>query len=58
MADHRAVATVDEAIDSALSELGFSYLKDKQREAVTAFLKGNDCFISLPTGYDKSSHST
>ncbi len=34
--------------------LGYSNLKDKQIEAVTTFLEGNDTFVSLPTGYGKS----
>ena len=29
-------------------------LKEKQQEAVEAFMKGNDTFVSLPTGYGKS----
>ena len=35
-------------------ELGFPSLKVKQKEAVRAFVKGNDTFVSLPTGYGKS----
>ena len=29
-------------------------LKDKQVEAVCAFVEGNDTFVALPTGYGKS----
>ena len=39
---------IDAAIDSALTKLGFENLKEKQREAVQAFVNG------LPTGYGKS----
>ena len=35
-------------------DAGFPDLKDKQKEAIKAFLKGNDKFVSLPTGYGKS----
>ena len=34
--------------------LGYESLKDKQVEAVSTFMKGNDIFVSLPTGYGKS----
>ena len=29
-------------------------LKDKQMDAIVAFVSGNDVFVSLPTGYGKS----
>ena len=35
-------------------ELGFTSLKPKQKEAIVAFVLGNDTFVSLPTGYGKS----
>ena len=44
----------DEALAETLSFLGISQLKDKQLEAVQEFAKGQDIFISLPTGYGKS----
>lgn len=34
-------------------QLGFDHLKDKQLEATSAFVAGNDTFVSLPTGYSK-----
>ena len=34
--------------------LGFEKLKEKQVEAVKAFIGGSDVFVSLPTGYGKS----
>ena len=34
--------------------LGFQKLLDKQVEAVSSFVNGNDVFVSLPTGYGKS----
>ena len=42
------------AIELATVDLGFRDLKPKQKEAITAFLSGNDVFVSLPTGYGKS----
>ncbi len=35
-------------------KLGFQVLRQKQIEAVKSFLKGQDVFVSLPTGYGKS----
>ena len=40
-------------IESA-RQLGYTKLKERQVEAVEAFIKGHDMFISLPTGYGKS----
>ena len=34
--------------------IGYKELKDKQVEAVCSFIRGNDVFVSLPTGYGKS----
>ena len=42
------------AIQEAMQKLGLSYLKDKQREAVETFLRGEDTVVALPTGYGKS----
>ena len=41
------------ALDFAAGKLGVK-LKEKQPEAVLAFLSGHDVFVSLPTGYGKS----
>ena len=45
---------MEEEIDSALKNLGYSCLKPKQLEIVTALLDGIDVFGILPTGYGKS----
>ena len=45
---------VKRAISESAAALGFEHLKDKQVAAMTSFLKGNDTFVSLPTGYGKS----
>ena len=29
-------------------------MKDKQKEAITSFVEGNDVLVILPTGYGKS----
>ena len=42
------------AITESGKQLGYDKLKDKQVEAMTSFLDGNDTFVSLPTGYGKS----
>ena len=38
------------AISESAKDLGY----EKQQEAVTLFIQGNDTFVSLPTGYGKS----
>ena len=45
---------MDDLIDVAAVLLNVHPLKTKQREAVEAFMKGNDVFVALPTGYGKS----
>ena len=35
--------------------LGYDEMKQKQVDAVCTFLQGKDTFVSLPTGYGKSS---
>ena len=35
-------------------KIGYDVLKCEQKEAILAFLQGNDVFVSLPTGYGKS----
>ena len=51
---------MDEAMDletailESAKDLGYPYLKEKQKEAVKSLMKGNDVFVALPTGYGKS----
>ena len=45
--------SVKEALYIAAEKLGVC-LKEKQSEALLAFLSGKDVFVSLPTGYGKS----
>ena len=42
------------AAESAAKSLGYTKLKDKQREVVVHLCSGNDVFAVLPTGYGKS----
>ena len=42
------------ALERALRLCGLKELKEKQKEAILAFINGNDVFVSLPTGYGKS----
>ena len=44
---------LEQAIKQSAEDLGF-HLKEKQQEAIVAFLQGQDTFVSLPTGYGKS----
>jgi len=38
----------------AATKLGYELLKTEQKEAVKAFVEGNDVFVSLPTGFGKT----
>ena len=42
------------AAETAAQSLGYTGLKDKQREVIVNLLLGNDVFAILPTGYGKS----
>ena len=44
----------EQALSEAITEIGLEQLKSKQKEAIKAFVEGNDTFVSLPTGYGKS----
>ena len=45
---------IEGAINAAMTKLGYCSIKEKQKEAIVDFMNGNDCFVSLPTGYGKS----
>ena len=47
-------AAIVSAAESAAKSLGYTRLKDKQREVIVHLLLGNDAFAVLPTGYGKS----
>ena len=44
---------LEDAVKTASAELGYTSLKKKQLEVITAFLSGRDVFAALPTGYGK-----
>ena len=48
------MADLDQIIDEAASSAGYSSVKTEQRNALKAFAKGRDVFVSLPTGHGKS----
>ena len=51
------MALQDSTIESLVVEVGKKFsltLKEKQKETIKSFLKGNDVFCCLPTGYGKS----
>ena len=52
----RSASTMDhkEALKHTLPLCGITQLKDKQEEAILAFLGGKYTFVSLPVGYGKS----
>jgi len=41
---------VSAAVEVAVRRLGYDSPTTQQKKAVTAFVKGNDVFVSLPTG--------
>ena len=45
---------ISSSVDTATRILGYSSLKDKQKEAIVTFVSGKDVFVALPTGYGKS----
>ena len=44
-------ADLEARLESAAWVIGVSELKDEQRKVVLSFVRGNDVFVSLPTGY-------
>lgn len=45
---------IESALTMASTKLGYTSLKDKQKEVITKFVSGRDVFATLPTGYGKS----
>ena len=45
---------LEKLIGECARQLGYDSLKEKQLEAIVSFVRGNDTFVSLPTGYGKS----
>ena len=46
---------MEELVNGVARSLGVFPLKPEQLKAVLAFLEGRDVFVSLPTGFGKSS---
>ena len=47
--------TIEDAIGFSLEKIGLSKFKTEQEKALSYFLNKNDVFVSLPTGFGKSS---
>ena len=48
------MSSITEAVKIAACRMGFSKLTPQQEQATTAFVNGNDVFVSLPTGSGKT----
>ena len=47
-------ARIEQAVMLAITKLGYTSLKEKQKAVITEFVSGRDVFATLPTGYGKS----
>ena len=45
---------IKEAVERACTELGYTIIKEKQKEVILNFVLGRDVFAALPTGYGNS----
>jgi len=54
MAVKYARETVEATIESSCAMMGIQKLKEKQKDAITLFVDGNDVLVILPTGFGKS----
>ena len=46
--------SLSEVARTAAAYLGYTSIKPERKSAIVSFLRGNDVFVSLPTGYGKS----
>ena len=44
-----AASTTEQAVESVCAELGYTTIKDKQKEVILNFVSGRDVFAALPT---------
>ena len=44
-------ADLRKIVEDSVKRLGFGAIKEKQLEGISAFVEGQDTFVSLPTGY-------
>ena len=49
-----SITSMEEALALAATKLSYELLKTEQKEAVKAFVEGNDVFVSLLTGFGKT----
>jgi superfamily II DNA or RNA helicase len=47
-------AFLNSTVEKVACSLGYLSIKKEQRESILEFIKGNDAFVSLPTGLGKS----
>lgn len=47
-------ADLRKIVEDSVKRLEFGAIKEKQLEGISAFVEGQDTFVSLPTGYGKS----
>ena len=46
--------SIEQAVESVCAKLGYTTLKDKQKQVIVDFVSDRDVFVALPTGYGKS----
>ena len=51
--DKWSLQEISSSATNAASSLGYDSLRCEQK-VITSFLRGNDIFVALPTGYGKS----
>ena len=49
-----AAPSIEQTVELVCAELGYTTLKDKQKQVIVDFVSGRDVFAALPTGYGKS----